>query len=68
MCLGIPMRVVKVDGSEGLVESGGLKRRANFALLKDVRLGEYVILHAGFAIERIKPEEARKTLRALRDL
>jgi hydrogenase expression/formation protein HypC len=68
MCLGIPMKVTKVDGAEGVVESGGLTRKANFSLMKSVRVGDYVLLHAGFAIEKVKPEEARKTLRILRDL
>ena len=68
MCLGIPMRVMKVDGNEGIVESGGLSRKANFSLMKSVKLGDYVLLHAGFAIEKIKPEEAKKTLKILKDL
>jgi hydrogenase expression/formation protein HypC len=68
MCLGIPMKVMKVDGAEGIVESGGLSRKANFSLMKSVRAGDYVLLHAGFAIEKIKPEEAKKTLKMLREL
>jgi hydrogenase expression/formation protein HypC len=62
------MKVVKIDGAEGMVEAGGLKRRANFILMKGVRTGDYVLLHAGFAIERIKPEEAKKTLGLLKEL
>jgi hydrogenase expression/formation protein HypC len=68
MCLGIPMKVIKLEGAEGMVEAGGLKRRANFSLMKSVKVGDYVLLHAGFAIETIKPAEAKKTLKALRDL
>lgn len=68
MCLGIPMKVMKVDGNEGMVESGGLSRKANFSLMKSVKLGDYVLLHAGFAIEKIKPDEAKKTLDMLKDL
>jgi len=66
MCLGIPMKIVRVDGDEGLVESGGLRRKANLSFLKHPKVGEYVLLHAGFAIERIKEKEAQKTLRALK--
>jgi hydrogenase expression/formation protein HypC len=62
------MRVAKIDGAEGTVEAGGVSRRANFTLMKGVRVGDYVLLHAGFAIEKIDPVEARKTLKALRDL
>ncbi|MCX5686772.1 MAG: HypC/HybG/HupF family hydrogenase formation chaperone [Candidatus Omnitrophica bacterium] len=68
MCLGIPMRVVKIGGDEGLVESGGLRKTANFSLLKSVKAGDYILMHAGFAIERVKESEAKKTLKALRDL
>ena len=68
MCLGIPMRVVKIEGSEGIVETRGLKRKANMSLLANIKVGEYVILHAGFAIEKLKAKEARKTLEILRDI
>ena len=68
MCLGIPMKVVKIDGDEGTVESGSLKKRANFSLMKNVRPGDYILLHAGFAIEKIKTAEAKKTLRVLKSL
>lgn len=66
MCLAVPMKIVEIDGDEGFVESSGLKRKANFSLLRAPRVGEYVLLHAGFAIERIKEREAQKTLKALR--
>ena len=68
MCLAIPMKIVEIKGDEGFVESGGLKRRANFSLIKSPRIGEYVLLHAGFAIEKIKEKEAQKTLKAFRDI
>ena len=62
------MKVVKIDGDEGIVESGGLKKRANFSLMKSAKPGDYILLHAGFAIEKVKESEARKTLRALRQI
>ncbi|MDD5496490.1 MAG: HypC/HybG/HupF family hydrogenase formation chaperone [Candidatus Omnitrophica bacterium] len=68
MCLGIPMKVVKIDGDEGVVEAGGLRKRANLSLTKGLRIGDYVLLHAGFAIEKLKDKEARKTLQVLRDM
>ena len=68
MCLGIPMKVVAIDGDEGIVESGGLKKKANFSLMKNVKPGEYILMHAGFAIEKIKDVEARKTLKALKSI
>ena len=68
MCLAIPMKIISIDGDECFVEAGGLKRKANLALIKDVKRGDYILLHAGFAIEKLKPEEARKTLKILREL
>ncbi len=68
MCLAMPMKVVSLDGNECFVEAGGLKRKVNLAFLKDVKQGDYILLHAGFAIERLKPEEAKKTLRVLKEL
>lgn len=60
------MKIVNICGSEGFVESGGLRRKANFSFIKGAKAGEYVLLHAGFAIEKIKEKEARKTLKALK--
>jgi len=68
MCLAVPMKIVEVKGDEGFVESSGLKRKANFSLIKSPKIGEYVLLHAGFAIERVKEKEAQKTLKILRDI
>ena len=68
MCLGIPMKIVKIDGDEGIVESGGLKKKANFSLMKSAKIGDYILLHAGFAIEKIKDSEAKKTIKLLKSL
>ena len=63
MCLAIPMKIVKIDGDHGTVESMSLKHKANFMLLKDVKAGDYVLLHAGFAIAKVKPDEAKRTIK-----
>ncbi len=68
MCLGIPMRIVEITGPEGVVEAGGLRRKANLSFVKNPRIGDYVLIHAGFAIEKVKEKEAQKTLRALKGL
>ena len=68
MCLGIPMKVIELRGDEGLVAAGGLRRKANFSLRKSARIGDYVLVHAGFAIEKVKNDEAKKTLRALKGI
>lgn len=68
MCLGIPMKIISIEGDAAFVEAGGLKRKANISFLKNPKIGEYVLVHAGFAIERIKDKEARKTLKALKGI
>jgi len=68
MCLAVPMRLIKIDGDEAMVESGGLTRKVNISLMKDARIGDYLLIHAGFAIEKVKEAEAKKTLKALNDL
>ncbi len=68
MCLGIPMKIVEIKGGEGLLESGGLKRKANLSFIKSPRIGDYVLIHAGFAIEKVKEKEAKKTLKVLKEL
>jgi len=68
MCLAIPMKIVEIKGDEGFVESSGLKRKANFSLIKSPKVGEYVLLHAGFAIEKVKEREAQNTLRLFKSM
>jgi len=68
MCLGIPMKLVKIDGDSGVVNSGGLKKSVNISLLKSAKIGDYLLIHAGFAIETLKPQEARKTLKVLKEI
>jgi len=67
MCLAIPVRVVGIDpsGDTGKVDYLGTKIGANFALIKDIRVGDWVIVHAGFAISRLDEKEARETLTML---
>jgi len=65
MCLGIPMKIVKIEGDRAVVRASGIERKIWINFLKEPRVGEYVIVHAGFAIEKIDPEEARETLKML---
>ncbi len=62
MCLGIPGRVVETDGMNAKVDVGGSRKEASLMLLDGVKVGDYVIVHAGFAIEKVDEKEARKTL------
>ena len=63
MCLAIPARVLEVQ-SDGWaqVEVGGVRSRISLAMVDDVNAGDYVIVHAGFALTRLNVEEAEKTL------
>jgi hydrogenase expression/formation protein HypC len=69
MCLGIPAKVIDIDDSrQGKVDYLGTKVRVSFALLEDIRPGDWVIIHAGFAITKLDQEEARETLSLLREI
>ena len=69
MCLGIPGRVEKIDGASAKVRFGELIRNTSLDLLsEEVSVGDYVIVHAGFALERIDEEEAQKTLQMLKEI
>jgi hydrogenase expression/formation protein HypC len=69
MCLGIPAKVTIVDDSrQGKVDYLGTKVRVDFSLLEDVRPGDWVIIHAGFAITKLDEVEARETLDLLREI
>jgi len=62
MCLAIPSKVVEIDGQNGTVEIDGIRRNVNFMLLENVNIGDYVIIHAGFAIHTLDYSEAQETL------
>jgi hydrogenase expression/formation protein HypC len=68
MCLGIPVKIITVLGNKGEGEIGGIKREVDLSLVAGVQPGDYVILHAGFAIETIHEQEANETLRLLREI
>jgi len=66
MCLALPVKVVEIDtgtaGDWAVVDLGGVKKEVSLALLDDVQVGDYVILHVGYALSKLDPEEAAKTL------
>lgn len=69
MCLGIPAKVVQIDKSNlGKVDYLGTRVKTNFELLDNLKVGDWVILHAGFAISRLDEEEARETFSILREM
>ncbi len=68
MCLAVPARVESIEGKDARVNLSGNKMRACLDLLTDVRVGDYVLLHAGYAIQKIDEEEAQKTLELIEEL
>ncbi len=63
MCLAIPVRVVELlDGEQALVELDGIRKPVSLALVDGVQVGDYVILHVGYALSRLDPDEAARTL------
>lgn len=65
MCLAIPMKILKIEGDRAWVSAGTVKRRIAVNFLTSPKIGDYVMVHAGFAIERLDPKEAEETLRIL---
>lgn len=68
MCLGIPMRVKKIKGDFAEVESGRLTRTINIQMLSRIKVGDYVIVHAGFAIQKVDAQKAKETLRLIDEI
>ena len=65
MCLGIPMKIRKIKGNFADVEAGQLIRTVNIQMVSYIRKGDYVIVHAGFAIAKVDPEKAKATLKLI---
>ncbi len=69
MCLAIPARVSKVlDGGMAVADVGGVKREISLALVDGVAEGDYVIVHVGYALSRLDPDEAAKTLQLFAEM
>ncbi len=68
MCLAIPSRIIDIQDKVAIVDVDGVKREASIMLLEDVKKGDYVIVHAGFAISKLDEESAKQTLKELREM
>jgi hydrogenase expression/formation protein HypC len=68
MCLSLPARVIAIEGDMAEVSVGGAVFKAGLQMVDDVTVGDYVLLHAGFAIEKLKEEDALETLRLLQEM
>jgi hydrogenase expression/formation protein HypC len=67
MCLAVPAEVKSIEGHTATVDYGGVSRKANVSLV-DVKVGDYVIVHAGYAIQVLDKDEAEKTLDIFREM
>jgi len=67
MCLAIPSKIIKIEDNVATIDVEGVKRKVSLLLLEDAMVGEYVIVHAGFAIQRIDEAAAMETLNLLRE-
>ncbi|MFC1667560.1 HypC/HybG/HupF family hydrogenase formation chaperone [Candidatus Omnitrophota bacterium] len=68
MCLGIPMKILKIQDDRAIVSAGRVEQKIAINFLRNPAIGDYVIVHAGFAIEKLDPEKAEETLRMLEEL
>ncbi|MCA9993408.1 MAG: HypC/HybG/HupF family hydrogenase formation chaperone [Ardenticatenaceae bacterium] len=72
MCLGVPGKIVEIYEAGGLpmgkIDFGGVTREACLAYVPDAQVGEYTVIHVGFAISQLSEEEAQKTLDVLREI
>jgi hydrogenase expression/formation protein HypC len=68
MCLAVPVRIVAIDGDMAETEIGGVRRRVSIAFTPDAKVGNYVLLHTGYAIGVIDEVEAEETLKLLEEI
>lgn len=68
MCLSVPVKVIKIEDNQAVGSLGGAEVNLSLHLVDDVREGDYVLVHTGFAIEKISEEEALETLELLQQL
>jgi hydrogenase expression/formation protein HypC len=68
MCLAIPARIVELDGDKAVVDAMGNRWRAKTTLLPEAKLGDLILIHAGFAISLVDEEEAKKTWQLIAEI
>lgn len=68
MCLAVPMKIIKKKGNMATVSLGGVERNIDVSLIKGAKIGDYVIIHAGFAIQILKKKEAEETLKFFQEM
>jgi hydrogenase expression/formation protein HypC len=67
MCLGIPMKIISIEGDEAVAEVEGVKRTVQLNLIDNIGVGDYVLVHAGFAIEKMDATAAQESIKLRKD-
>jgi hydrogenase expression/formation protein HypC len=67
MCLAIPSKIVKIENNVATIDVDGVRREASLLLIENPEIGDYVIVHAGFAINKLNEEDAKESLKLLRE-
>ena len=62
MCLAVPAEVIEVAGDDAVVSLGGIRKRVSLMLVDDIAVGDFVIVHVGFALTKLDRDEAQETL------
>lgn len=68
MCLAIPGKIVEISGKKAVVDFGGLKRKADISLIEECAVNDFVLVHVGFAIQKVDEVTARETYRLLSEM
>ena len=68
MCLAVPLKIIAIDGKNAVGESMGMQRKLRVDFIPEPRIGDYVIVHAGFAIERLPEEQALEDIAAWEEI
>ncbi|MBU8920256.1 MAG: HypC/HybG/HupF family hydrogenase formation chaperone [Bacteroidales bacterium] len=68
MCLAIPMRIMEMEGDKAVVEAGGIRKEVRLDLIDSAEMGDYVLIHTGYAIEKLDKTEALETLELIKQV
>lgn len=67
MCLAVPLKILSVDGRQAVGKAGGLTQKLRVDFIPDIRPGDYVMVHAGFAIEKLTEQQAKENLACIQE-
>jgi len=68
MCLAVPAKILEIKGDKGIVDFGGIRREVSLSLVENVKAGDYVLIHVGFAIQKLERKEAEEILKLWKEV